>query len=152
MPVSFPTVGVIGAGQLARMMVPPAIDLGISLNFFAGADTESGAQIAPHKVGSLTDHDAVLDWAAGCDVVTFEHELISQDLIAAIEASGVKVFPRANSFFYSQNKLAMRRKMSELGLPNPKWQRYDGGDSEIAFPLIAKTVAGGYDGDRKSVV
>ena len=146
MPVSFPTVGVIGAGQLARMMVPPAIDLGISLNFFAGADTESGAQIAPHKVGSLTDHDAVLDWAAGCDVVTFEHELISQDLIAAIEASGVKVFPRANSFFYSQNKLAMRRKMSELGLPNPKWQRYDGGDSEIAFPLIAKTVAGGYDG------
>ena len=144
--MSFPTVGVIGAGQLARMMLPPAVDLGISLSLFAGSHSESGALVAPHTVGSLTDTEAVLEWASHCDVVTFEHELIPQELIAAIEASGVKVFPRAASFIYSQNKLVMRRKMEELGLPNPQWQAYDGGVPELDFPLIAKSVAGGYDG------
>lgn len=144
--MSFPTVGVIGAGQLARMMLPSAVDLGISLSLFAGSHSESGALVAPHTVGSLTDTETVLEWASQCDVVTFEHELIPQELIAAIEASGVKVFPRATSFIYSQNKLVMRRKMEELGLPNPRWQAYDGGVLELEFPLIAKSVAGGYDG------
>ena len=144
--MSFPRVGVIGAGQLARMMVPPALDLGISLSLFAGSSQESGAQVAPHIVGSLSDTEAVLEWASKCDVVTFEHELISQELIAAIAQSGVKVFPSAESFIYSQNKLAMRRKMEELGLPNPKWEEFDGTSCEIEFPLIAKSIAGGYDG------
>ena len=144
--MSFPRVGVIGAGQLARMMVPPAVDLGISLSLFAGSSQESGAQVAPHIVGSLSDTEAVLEWASKCDVVTFEHELISQELIAAIAQSGVKVFPSAESFIYSQNKLAMRRKMEELGLPNPKWEEFDGTSCEIEFPLIAKSIAGGYDG------
>ena len=144
--MSFPTVGVIGAGQLARMMMPPAVDLGISLSLFAGSSTESGAQVAPHTVGSLTDTQAVLEWASHCDVVTFEHELIPQDLITAIENSGVKVFPKASSFTYSQNKLEMRRKMQELELPNPRWQEYLGQNVELEFPLIAKSISGGYDG------
>ena len=150
--MSFPTVGVIGAGQLARMMVPPAVDLGISLSLFAGSSQESGAQVAPHTVGSLSDTKAVLEWASACDVVTFEHELISQELIKAIEESGVKVYPSAASFIYSQNKLAMRRKMEELGLPNPKWQEFDGSSCELAFPLIAKSISGGYDGRGVFVV
>ncbi len=144
--MSFPRVGVIGAGQLARMMVPPAVDLGISLSLFAGSSQESGAQVAPHIVGSLSDTEVVLEWASKCDVVTFEHELISQELIAAIAQSGVKVFPSAESFIYSQNKLAMRRKMEELELPNPKWEEFDGTSCEIEFPLIAKSISGGYDG------
>ena len=150
--MSFPTVGVIGAGQLARMMVPPAVDLGISLSLFAGSSEESGAQVAPHTVGSLSDTKAVLEWASACDVVTFEHELISQELIRAISESGVKVYPSAASFIYSQNKLAMRRKMEELGLPNPKWQEFDGSSCELAFPLIAKSISGGYDGRGVFVV
>ncbi len=144
--MSFPTVGVIGAGQLARMMVPPAIDLGISLSLFASAGTESGAQIAPHTVGSLLDIQAVLEWASHCDVITFEHELIEPELISAIETRGIKVFPKASSFTYSQNKLEMRKKMEELGLPNPRWQAYEGGDPNLEFPLIAKRISGGYDG------
>ena len=144
--MSFPKVGVIGAGQLARMMVGPAVDLGISLSLFAGSDQESGAQVAPHVVGSLSDTQSVLAWAANCDVVTFEHELIPQELILKIEASGVKVFPSAYSFAFSQNKLVMRQKMEELDLPNPRWQKYDGGDLELDFPLIAKSISGGYDG------
>lgn len=144
--MSFPTVGVIGAGQLARMMVPPAVDLGISLTLFAGAATESGAQVAPHVVGNLVDTSAVLEWASQCDVVTFEHELVPQELIKALETSGINVFPRSTSFAYSQDKLVMRQKMEELGLPNPAWQSFDGEAGELDFPLIAKSISGGYDG------
>ena len=128
------------------MMVAPAVDLGISLSLFAGSDQESGAQVAPHVVGLLNDTQSVLAWAANCDVVTFEHELIPQELILEIEASGVKVFPSAYSFTFSQNKLAMRQKMEELDLPNPRWQKYDGGELELDFPMIAKSISGGYDG------
>jgi 5-(carboxyamino)imidazole ribonucleotide synthase len=144
--VSFPTVGVIGAGQLARMMVPPAIELGINLSLFAASADDSGAQIAPHTVGDYRDSQALLRWTQGCDVVTFEHEQVPRSVIVDLEAAGVQVYPSSASFEYSQDKLAMRKKMSELGVPNPRWASYTGGASELEFPLIAKTSTGGYDG------
>lgn len=144
--MSFPTVGVIGAGQLARMMVPPAIDLGINLSLFAQSSDDSGAQIAPHTVGDYRNSAAVLAWAKNCDVVTFEHEQVPQEVIHSLESAGIKVFPSASAFTFSQNKLVMRQKMSELGLPNPRWAEFNGGESPLEFPLIAKTSTGGYDG------
>ena len=144
--MTFPIVGVIGAGQLARMMVPPAIDLGIHLTLFASDSKDSAAQIAQHVVGNLNETDSVLKWARTCDVVTFEHEQIPQELILAMQAEGIKVFPSASAFSFSQNKLLMRAKMADLNLPNPRWEKYDGGEVSIEFPLIAKSVTGGYDG------
>lgn len=144
--MTFPIVGVIGAGQLARMMVPPAIDLGIYLTLFASDSKDSAAQIAQHVVGNLNETDSVLKWARTCDVVTFEHEQIPQELILAMQAEGIKVFPSASAFSYSQNKLLMRAKMADLNLPNPRWEKYEGGEVSIEFPLIAKSVTGGYDG------
>lgn len=138
------------------MMVSPAIDLGITLSLFAAASTESGAQIAPHKVGDLRDTASVVEWARTCDVVTFEHEQVPQDLIIALQDAGIRVFPCADAFAYSQNKFLMRQKMAELGLPNPQWQLFTPGisykDVEIAFPLIAKNITGGYDGRGVFVV
>jgi len=144
--VNFPTVGVIGAGQLARMMVPPAIDLGINLSLFAASSEDSGAQIAGHIVGDYKDAQALLEWAKSCDVVTFEHEQVPRDVITALEAAGVSVYPSSHAFEFSQDKLAMRSKISELGLPNPVWEIYEGATPALAFPLIAKTSTGGYDG------
>ena len=144
--MSFPKVGVIGAGQLARMMVPAAVDLGIELSLMANSSSDSAAQVAPYVVMDLNDEAAVLAWAKKCDVVTFEHEQVPAKAIAAMEKAGVKVFPSSSSFIYSQNKLLMRQKMSELKLPNPEWSSYDGGTSPLKFPLIAKTPTGGYDG------
>ena len=148
--VTFPTVGVIGAGQLARMMVPPAIDLGISLSLFAASPEDSGAQVAHHVVGDLNDTEAVCKWARSCDVVTFEHEQVPQKLIIALQEEGITVFPSASAFSYSQNKLLMRQKIAELQLPNPRWQIFteeiSQADIAIPFPLIAKSITGGYDG------
>ena len=144
--MNFPTVGIIGAGQLARMSIAPATELGINLRLFAASATDSAAISATHLVGDYTKSDELVAFAKGCDVVTFEHELVPQHVIRAIEASGVKVYPRAESFLYSQDKISMRRKMEELGLPNPNWEVFDGENPSIPFPLIAKSSSGGYDG------
>lgn len=144
--MTFPRLGVIGAGQLARMMVAPATELGINLRLLATDPQESGAQICDHFIGDPTDAEAVLKFARTCDVVTFEHEQVPQSVIKNLENNGVKVYPRSDAFVFSQNKVQMRKKMDELELPNPQWQEYDGTDVHISFPLIAKTVTGGYDG------
>lgn len=144
--MNFPTVGVIGAGQLARMMLGPATELGINIRVFASALDDSAAQVADSIVGDYKDIEAILHFARSCDVVTFEHELVPQEIIRSLEAKGIQIYPSADSFIYSQDKFSMRAKMSQLGLPNPRFQRYESGVPEIPFPLIAKAPQGGYDG------
>ena len=144
--MSFPRVGAIGAGQLARMMAVPANNLGIDLTVFTANSEDSAAQIADYVLGDYRDVQAVLAFAQDCDVVTFEHELVPPSIIKAIADSGVKVYPKAESFLYSQNKIEMRKKMADIGLPNPKHQIYEGSSLELTFPFIAKLPAGGYDG------
>lgn len=150
--MSFPKLGVIGAGQLARMMVAPATELGVDLLLFAADSSDSAAQIVDHHVGSPSETERVLEFARHCDVVTFEHEQVPQSVIKSLENAGVKVYPRSETFIYSQNKLEMRKKMEELSLPNPRWEIFDGSTTSLAFPLIAKTITGGYDGKGVFVI
>lgn len=140
----FPTVGIIGAGQLARMTVAPAQSLGVNLLLFAESSQDSAAQIAEHVVGDYRDLDALKDFAKRCDFLTFEHELVPLAVIKGLEAAGVKVFPTSDSFQYSQNKALMRQRLSTY--PSPKWKVISDGDDLPAFPFIAKSISGGYDG------
>ncbi len=140
----FPTVGIIGAGQLARMTVAPATALGINLLLFAQSSDDSAAQIAPHTVGDYRDLSALQEFAAKCDVITFEHELVPLSVIKGLEASGVKVSPSSGSFQYSQDKAAMRQKLSTY--PGPKWRVIKDASDSLNFPFIAKKISGGYDG------
>ena len=69
----FPTVGIIGAGQLARMTVAPAEALGVNLLLFAESSEDSAAQIAQHVIGNYRDLEALKEFAKRCDFITFEH-------------------------------------------------------------------------------
>ena len=99
----FPTVGVIGAGQLARMMVAPAASLGIKLHLFAQNPGDSGAQIAPHVIGDYRDLQALKEFAAQCDLITFEDELVPLSVIKGLESAGVRVYPSSTAFVYWQD-------------------------------------------------
>ena len=146
MPVNsaFPVVGIIGAGQLARMTIAPAIALGVELRLLAQSSTDSAAQVVPHVVGDFRDLETVRAFARGCDVITFEHELIPLSIIRALESEGVVVRPSSASFIYSQDKAQMRERLAKF--PAPSWQVLREGDSVKTFPVIAKAIAGGYDG------
>ena len=140
----FPTVGIIGAGQLARMTVAPATALGVNLLLFAQDEQDSAAQIAAHVVGDYRDLSQLLEFAKKCDLVTFEHELVPLSVIKGLEAAGIKVFPTSKSFQYSQDKAAMREKLASY--QGPKWRVISGAAQAFEFPLIAKRISGGYDG------
>ena len=140
----FPTVGIIGAGQLARMTVAPAEALGINLLLFAESSEDSAAQISKHVTGDYRDLEALKEFAKRCDFVTFEHELVPLTVIKGLEAVGVKVFPTSDSFQYSQNKALMRQRLAQY--PAPKWKVINDGDDLLEFPFIAKSISGGYDG------
>ena len=125
-------------------MVAPATALGVDLLLFASDSRDSGAQITHHVVGDYTNLAQVLDFAKKCDVVTFEHELVPLSIIKGLEAEGVKVYPPASAFIYSQDKAAMREKLASF--PAPQSQVITDTAAVDSYPVIAKSISGGYDG------
>lgn len=149
----FPVVGIVGAGQLARMCQPPAVALSVTLSVLAGSEAESAALVVPDAlVGSPDDLDAVRRLAARSDVVTFDHEHVPGDVLAALAADGVRLHPTPEALRFAQDKVAMRRRLSELGFPCPRWtvartaEDVGAFGAEVGWPVIAKTPRGGYDG------
>jgi 5-(carboxyamino)imidazole ribonucleotide synthase len=141
---AFPTVGVIGAGQLARMSIAPATALGINLVLLAADSNDSAAQITHHVVGDYNDLKTVREFADKCDVLTFEHELIPLSIIKALEADGVVVRPSSAAFEFSHDKAAMRQKLKAF--PSPIFKIVTAIEDVSTFPVIAKAISGGYDG------
>jgi len=93
----FPVVGVIGAGEFARMMIAPATALGVKLLPFAANESDSAAQITSCAIGDYTDIEAVKNFAKQCEVVTFEDEKVPLHVIKALEATGVRVRPSSQT-------------------------------------------------------
>jgi len=149
-------VGVIGGGQLARMMIPAAINLGIELRVFAEAE-DSSARIAASTVGDYTDSDQVLAFAQSVDVVTFDHEHVPLENLARMVSDGIAVFPPPEALALTQDKTVMRAELARLDIPQPRWTAVDqeGPDApELVggFPCIAKLPVGGYDGKGVRVI
>jgi 5-(carboxyamino)imidazole ribonucleotide synthase len=151
------TIGVIGGGQLARMMIPPAVALGIELRVLAETDGMS-ASLAATAVGDYTDIDTVLAFAKTVDVITFDHEHVPQPVLAALVGAGVRVHPSPSALAVAQDKLVMREKLAELGMPLPDWARVENAEQLGAFlaehggAAVVKTPRGGYDGKGVRVV
>ncbi|MDF1479137.1 5-(carboxyamino)imidazole ribonucleotide synthase [Leifsonia sp. H3M29-4] len=145
------TVAVLGGGQLARMMIPPAVELGIDLRVLSAQGGDSAA-LATTAVGDHRDPQTVLEFAAGADAVTFDHEHVPQEVLHAMLAAGLAVRPGPDALLYAQDKLAMRARLSELGLPVPEWAAIaspadlDGFLAEHGGAAVVKTPRGGYDG------
>ena len=101
----FPVVGVIGAGELTRMLVAPAIALGVTLKLFAVDKNDSAAQICEHLIGDFRNFEEVLKFARDCDVVTFEQGLTPLSIIKGLEAAGIRVYPRSSTLESSADEI-----------------------------------------------
>ena len=145
-------VGMVGGGQLARMTHQAAIALGQSLRVLAVSPDDGAALVAADTViGEHTDLDALLAFAKGCDVVTFDHEHVPEPHIRALAAQGVVVRPGADALRHAQNKRVMRERLGELGVPVPAWRPVASFEEAAAFldgrpTAVAKAATGGYDG------
>ncbi|MFT4122886.1 MAG: 5-(carboxyamino)imidazole ribonucleotide synthase [Microbacteriaceae bacterium] len=151
------TVGVVGGGQLARMMIPPAIELGIDIRVLAENEGESAA-IATSMLGSPRDARQLLRFGRGVDVVTFDHEHVPQPALRALVEAGVRVRPGPHALEFAQDKTRMRERLERLGVPVPDWAEV--ADAEALGRFLAdhggravlKTPTGGYDGKGVRVV
>ena len=150
-------VGVIGGGQLARMMVPAAIELGVEIAVL-GESEDSAARIAVTTVGDHRDVATVLAFARDVDVITFDHEHVPQEVLRALVAAGVAVHPGPDALLHAQDKLVLRERLAALGVPQPVWARVADADELGAFletvggAAVVKTPRGGYDGHGVRVV
>jgi 5-(carboxyamino)imidazole ribonucleotide synthase len=150
-------VGVIGGGQLARMMVPAAVELGIEIAVL-GESADASARIAVTTVGDYRDPEVVLAFARGVDVVTFDHEHVPQPVLRALVDAGVAVRPGPDALLHAQDKLVLRERLQQLGVPQPEWARVADAAELTAFleqvggRAVVKTPRGGYDGHGVRVV
>src|SRR5215469_4566674 len=148
-----PVVGMIGAGQLARMTAAAAIGLGIRFRVLAASPDESAAQVAADTViGDYRSTDDLMAFAAGCDVITFDHEHVPQAQLTALEQAGHVVWPSSAALRFTQDKLSMRGQLTQLGVPCPRFEPVDSVADVVAFagragwPVVLKAISGGYDG------
>jgi 5-(carboxyamino)imidazole ribonucleotide synthase len=152
-PSGFPVVGMVGAGQLARMTQPAAVALGVRLRVLADHPDDSAAQVVPDaSIGDHRDPAAVSAFAKGCDVLTFDHEQVPPALLEELAADGVVLRPGPAALVHAQDKAVMRRRLSDLGVPVPRWTMVHD-EAELAafadlvgWPVVLKTPRGGYDG------
>ena len=151
-PAAGPVVGMVGAGQLARMTAQAAIGLGVGFRVLADSPADSAAQVtAGTQVGDYRSVADLRDFAAACDVVTFDHEHVPGDHLAALEKAGAAVRPGAAALRFTQDKLAMRERLAGLGVDCPRFAPVSGIAEVEAFaagtwPVVLKAVSGGYDG------
>jgi 5-(carboxyamino)imidazole ribonucleotide synthase len=148
----FPTVGMVGGGQLARMTCQAAIGLGVGFRVLAGSSADSAAQVAAGtRLGDYRSLDDLRKFAAECDVLTFDHEHVPDGHLADLERAGAQVRPAPAALRFTQDKLAMRERLAGLGIACPRFAPVRGiADVEEfaagAWPVVLKAVSGGYDG------
>lgn len=160
-----PVIAVIGGGQLARMMAPAASELGVHLRVLVEAPDGAAAQvIVDAPVGQARDQEAVTGLVQGVDVLTFEHEHVDGDFIRTLRSAGLSVQPSPEALVHAQDKIVMRERLMQLGVPCPRWLALPEDASEATLALtgflaeatdgqaVVKTARGGYDGKGVRVV
>lgn len=146
------TIGVMGGGQLGRMLSLAAARMGYTVHVYSpDAGTPAGAVSARESVGGYGDRAAVEAFADGVDVVTFEFENVPA---ACVEwaAGRCAVRPGGNALHTSQNRLREKRFLVGAGLPLPRFaaagsaEEFAAAVVEIGLPCVAKSAEFGYDG------
>jgi 5-(carboxyamino)imidazole ribonucleotide synthase len=148
-----PVVGMVGAGQLARMTCQASVSLGIGFRVLAADAGESAAQVCTGtQIGDYRSLDDLRDFSSGCDVVTFDHEHVPRQHLEVLEQAGVRLRPGPEALRHAQSKRAMRERLARLGVLCPASATAAGlGDvtrfaQRSGWPVVLKAVSGGYDG------
>ncbi|MFC5148093.1 5-(carboxyamino)imidazole ribonucleotide synthase [Streptomyces aureoversilis] len=152
--VTFPVVGMVGGGQLARMTHEAGIPLGIKFKLLSDTPQDSAAQVVSDVViGDYRDLETLRAFAQGCDVITFDHEHVPTEHLRALEADGIPVRPGPDALVHAQDKGVMRAKLDAIGVPCPRHRIVEDPADVVrfaaegdGFPVVLKTVRGGYDG------
>ncbi|MEO6226954.1 MAG: 5-(carboxyamino)imidazole ribonucleotide synthase [Thermomonas sp.] len=145
------TVGILGGGQLARMMALAGAPLGLRFLVLDSAADACAGQFAPMVVGDYTDRVALAEFASRIDVATFDFENVPAESARWL-TERVPVFPIPRALAVAQDRLAEKTLFRELDIPVPPFapiasrEQLDAAVAELGLPCIVKTRRLGYDG------
>ena len=145
-------VGVLGGGQLGRMMIQAAADWDVRVEVM-DPSADAPCRHLTHRFvqGDLQDADAVFAFGRECDVVTIEIEHVSVEGLRRLEAAGVTVYPASKDLAIIQDKGLQKQFFAANGIPSAPFTLADGQPSN-GFPVVQKLRRGGYDGKGVAIL
>jgi 5-(carboxyamino)imidazole ribonucleotide synthase len=150
-----PRVGVVGAGQLARMMGEASSDVGVAITVLATSNDDSAvATCQAVLLGAANDEQALRALAGEVDVITFDHELVDLDVLERLEANGVVLRPGSAALRFAVDKAYQRQALDDAGIAVPRFlvvrssrdERLDPFLNSVVTSPVVKVARGGYDG------
>jgi 5-(carboxyamino)imidazole ribonucleotide synthase len=160
------TIGILGAGQLGRMLALAGYPLGFRFRFFDPAENSPANLLADHLTANYADEEALRRFVDGLDVVTYEFENVPVATARFLEQF-VPVYPPPIALEKAQDRLVEKSFFQALGIPTPAYTSgldnglfrgltegngLDNGLAEVGFPAVLKTRRMGYDGKGQFVV
>ena len=150
---SGPRLGIIGGGQLAKMIAQAAAQFGCEITVLDRETNGPASRVVDQVlVGNWDDPAMLLQLAQRVDVVTLENEFVDAAALRAIESAGHRVFPTARSIALTQDKLKQKEILVAAGLPVAEFRaiaspgQIEVATRELGLPLVLKKRRNGYDG------
>jgi 5-(carboxyamino)imidazole ribonucleotide synthase len=146
-----PTVGIVGGGQLARMLLPAAARLDLAVTLLADP-SDAAVPFCRDVVPGVPDGDGLRRLAERCDVITVEHELVDLEVLAELQGAGTRVRPSPETLAVAVDKVAQHELLGAAGVPTAPWTVASRSEQIADFagdhgwPLVLKRPRGGYDG------
>lgn len=152
-------VGIIGGGQLGKMMINEAAKMGIyTVVLDPSKDCPAGKLANELIVANFDDRDALMELGKRVDVLTCEFEHISTDALQYLETKGFTVYPKANILKTIQNKYNQKLELLKHNIPTGEFMKVDNINSiyeaieRYGYPVMLKSALGGYDGKGNSLI
>jgi len=153
----FPTLGILGGGQLGRMLALAAIPMGIHVRLLSPKPAGPMREVGTAVVADWTDPEVLRDFAAGCDVVTVESEWAPADRLLEA-APDTTVWPHPDTVYTIRHKGRQKEALRAAGLPMPSFTRCatlaeaQAAAKQVGFPALLKKYEGSYDGYGNATV
>ncbi|MFZ6001206.1 MAG: 5-(carboxyamino)imidazole ribonucleotide synthase [Bacteroidota bacterium] len=144
------TVGVLGGGQLGRMLIQSGVDFNINFSILDPDATAPCHQLAPFTHGKLIDYETVLRFGESCDVITIEIENVNTRALKELQQKGKKVYPQPELIELIQDKRVQKQFYQQHQIPTADFILTQNRDEVIAqksfLPAVNKLGREGYDG------
>jgi 5-(carboxyamino)imidazole ribonucleotide synthase len=150
-------LGIVGAGQLGRMMALAGYPLGLEFLFLDKDAATPGGQLAPILAGQLTDRRLLGELSERCEVVTFDWENVPVDALEDLPGKA-RIYPPTRALAAAQDRLSEKRTFELLGIPTTRYAAVDSRAAlgvaveSIGLPGVLKTRRLGYDGKGQFVL
>lgn len=151
-------VGILGGGQLGKMMAQAASQMGVSVKVLDPTENCPASAVAEQVPGSFSNGDDVVEFAQGVDILTVEIEHVDTKALEAVEAAGIEVQPAPETVRVIQDKFLQKEHFSSHNVPLPEFMKINcakcasSAGAKYGYPYMLKSRTLAYDGRGNAVV